>query len=393
MKSCVLTPTFSGHFQYLPHYLSSFEQLVDDKQNCIIIFIISQHENEALQNILRRYPNVPTQTVFFDDILQKYNIPYTPDELLEKYEKFSFQALKKFYGMLYLEEYEHFLVLDTETIWLNPTNMEKLFKEFFSNPKIIYSNNKKRFRISASNAAVTRNINHILHSKEDKWFVEQYLRFWDVNILKDIFKKCGSPIEIVQKLYRLEYGRSMKLGLFESVLYDQWIYENNNRYHYQLIDLDKECEKYLTPEVLKDYRRQMAKIWKGSCGLLESSSILLNQENYQGLAALFKNNHLNVIRIETEPQNYIWQKKFLDIVKPEILTCSQDNLFGANKTLKNAFLIYVQRTPAAKHFQSLLRSIISPLLPFAKWVKDLIVLLWLALKLIANFFLSFRIWI
>ena len=333
-KKCILTPTFIGHFQYLNNYLKSFRLNVEDKSECIIYFIINVSENSALRNIISNYKDLNIRVLFFEDILEEFGINKTPEYLLEKYGKFSFQALKKFYGMLYLENYKHFLVLDTESIWLNKTNMTSLFDNFFNkDPFIVYSNVDKRLSVSASNKEASDNINFILNSACDKWFVEQYIRFWDVDILKDIFKNYGSCFEIVNRIYEKELNFEPKLGLFESVLYDQYVYEHADKYGYRCIDLDKECEKYLEQDVLLKYRKDMAKIWKGSCGLLESSSIILDKNNYKGFAKVFKKNNLNIIRIETEIWNYKYQKLFLDIVQPNILTCSQENLFGVNLSL------------------------------------------------------------
>ena len=188
MKYCILTPTFVGHFQYLKNYLTSFNRNVLDKDNCIIYFIINENENKKLEKIISNYQNLNIKILHFENILQHFGIIETPEMLLDKYGKFSFQALKKFYGMLYLEKYQQFLVLDTESIWLNKCYMSNLFENFFNkSPFIIYSNINKRKKVSISNQEASDNINYILNTKCDKWFVEQYVRFWDVNILKDIF--------------------------------------------------------------------------------------------------------------------------------------------------------------------------------------------------------------
>ena len=215
MKYCILTPTFVGHFQYLKNYLTSFNRNVLDKDNCIIYFIINENENKKLEKIISNYQNLNIKILHFENILQHFGIIETPEMLLDKYGKFSFQALKKFYGMLYLEKYQQFLVLDTESIWLNKCYMSNLFENFFNkSPFIIYSNINKRKKVSISNQEASDNINYILNAKCDKWFVEQYVRFWDVNILKDIFFKYGSCYDIVNKIYKKELNFEQKLGLF-----------------------------------------------------------------------------------------------------------------------------------------------------------------------------------
>ena len=373
MKNCILTPTFVGHFQYLHNYLKSFRQNVTDKDKCVIFFIINKDENGKLQKITSAYKDIDIRILHLEDILQKYNINLSPEELLIKYGKFSFQAIKKFYGMLYLKQYQRFLVLDTESIWLNKTCMCDMFHKFFDeNPFIIYSNISKRLAVSPSNKRVSEDINYIFGSQCDKWFVEQYVRFWDVNILQDLFDRYGSCFEIVDKIYKKENNTPPQIGLFESVLYDQFVYENNQKYNYRLIDLDQACENSLSADVLFRYRKNMAAIWKGSCGLLESSSVLFDKDNYQGFARVFAKNNLNIIRIETEMQNYIWQKKFLEIVKPNILTCSQENLFGVNKTWKNWWRIILLNSRKYDKLKKHIHIVIQPIKISACWLFSLL---------------------
>ena len=106
MKNCILTPTFSGHFQFIKKYLKSFNRFVSDKENCIIYFIINKSENNELSKIISDFSNLDIKILFFEDILKKFNIEISPEELLQKYGKYSFQSLKKFYGMLYLDKYQ-----------------------------------------------------------------------------------------------------------------------------------------------------------------------------------------------------------------------------------------------------------------------------------------------
>lgn len=359
--NCILTPTFIGHFQYLDNYLNSYDINVTDKDDCVIVFIVNKVEHGQLEDICKKYNNINYEILDFDEILERFGIDASPDELLLMYGKFSFQALKKFYGMLFLsDKYEKFLVLDTESIWLRKTSMKEMFENFFERDRfIVYSNTSKRISSSRSNLQASSNINFILHSNCDKWFVEQYVRFWDVNILRDIFDRYGTCIEIVKKIYEKERDEYPKIGLFESVLYDQFIYENNDKYQYRLVDLDEECESVVPGEIIKKYRFDMNRIWHGSCGLLESCSILLDKENYKYFAQVFKKNNLNIIRIETEPQNYKWQKRFLDIVQPNILTCSQENLFGVNYTMKTMYRVIRIKTPSLNFFITKFRQMLN----------------------------------
>lgn len=325
-KKCILTPTYSGHFQYLKNYLSSFRKNVTDKDKCVIYFIINADENKKLQKIVRKYPDLDIQILFFEDILSKFGIELSPVYLLEKYGKFSFQALKKFYGMLYLEEYKHFLVLDTESMWINKTNMADMFQRFFSAPFIVYSNTEKRLSSSEGNLRASENINFILKSHCDKWFVEQFMRFWDINILKSILKKYGSCFDIIENIYEFEKNKSLKMGLFESVLYDQYVYENIE--NYQKYDLDKELSENMSESAKDTYIKRFYRRFNGASGLTEHFAIFLNNENINSFVNIYQKLHIDILRVDDPHfKNMYNEIVFLKKMKPKILTCSQNHFY------------------------------------------------------------------
>ena len=46
-KKCIITPTFSGHFCFIKKYLKSFDMYVEDKDDCVIYFVISKSEDNC----------------------------------------------------------------------------------------------------------------------------------------------------------------------------------------------------------------------------------------------------------------------------------------------------------------------------------------------------------
>ena len=152
-----------------------------------------------------------------------------------------------------------------------------------------------------------------------------------------------------------------------------------------MVDLDIECEKYINIDTLEKYRNDMARIWRGSCGLLESSSILLDKFNYLGFANVFTQNGLNVIRIETKAKNYKWQKKFLDIVQPDILTCSQENLFGVNNNFSNWYNILIGQCVYYKKLKKHLSMLMKPFGAIFHWLTKTVAIIFDILMLFFEF--------
>ena len=81
--------------------------------------------------LLVNYKNkLNIKVLCFDELLRKHNVPYGDKKLLLKYGKFSYQTLKKFYTMLE-SDCDQMLVLDSESMFINKTNINQMFDNFF----------------------------------------------------------------------------------------------------------------------------------------------------------------------------------------------------------------------------------------------------------------------
>lgn len=329
MKYAIITPTFEPHFQFVEKYLESYKTFVSDKDSVTLLFTISKDEACAFKKITDKYRDgVKFETLFFEDILKHFSIELTPDELLEKYKKFTFQTLKKFYTMLYFDA-DRFLVLDSESMWVRKTCMKDVFEEFFNAPFIAASSISKRTFVHDFTQSVNDNVDFLLKKPCDKWFLENFVWFYDKNILNDMFKAFGSPIEMAQKVYNLKDKQKRDSGVFEIELYQAYLYHNNEKYKYKVLDVDNILKNNLTFCELKKYINSYNNFFEGNCGLLEHSMILLTKNNWKILAEIFKQYRFNIIRCDhSNLDNVILQEKFLDIVQPNILAASQGHAFG-----------------------------------------------------------------
>jgi hypothetical protein len=272
--------------------------------------------------------------LFFEDILKYFDIKLSPNELLEKYKKFTFQTLKKFYAMLYSDA-DRFLVLDSESMWVNETCMKTVFEEFFNFPFVACSSISKRDFISDFTQGVNDNVNFLLGQPCDKWFIENFVWFYDKKVLKDMFNDFGSPIEMAEKIYNLKDEQKKDSGIFEIELYQAYLYHNNDRYNYKVIDVDNLLETNLPSSELTKYIKNYNNMFKGNCGFLEHTCLLLTKKNWKILAQIFKKYRFNIIRCDYSIfKNIVLQEKFMEIVKPNILAASQEHAFGINDKYK-----------------------------------------------------------
>lgn len=326
MQYAIVTPTFSGHFSFISTYLESLNKYVEDKEDFAVFFTINKNENESFQKIIAPYKDsCNIKVLFFDDILLQNGIYLTPDNLLKKYGKFSFQTLKKFYTMLAID-CEKFLVLDSESSWVNKTNMKKLFLDFYDDPRVFFSHIKSD-RLGFFRNRVQKNIGYIYGKECPFWFIENFMWYYDKNILQDLFNEYGSPIEIVNRIYNEGYKEE---GVFEILLYQSYLFKNHQKYGYRLVDIDKACKTLLSPYVYENYYFEMATQLRGEFGVLEQVMMFLNKENVDEFANLFKNLGFNIIRSDIGSRNNC-QELFFKEVRPNIFASSQNHDFGVLK--------------------------------------------------------------
>lgn len=319
-KYCIITPTYIEHFKYIKEYLKTFDKYVIDKENVSLVFTVNKEEISALKDLIAPYVNkIDIICVNFDDILLQHNVFLSPTNLLKKYGRYSFQTLKKFYTMLTVEA-EKFLVLDSETIWNRPTKMEELFQDYFVNPTIWGSPIDDR--IDSFTSHIQENIDYILDFKSDIWFIENFMWYYEKNILNNLFLEYGSPIEIVDKVYKNKHSE----GVFEILLYTNYIYKNLNRYGYSFIDTISSAKSVLSPYIWENYYFKLSDFYGGACGVLERIMSLIDDENTEDFAKLFNILKLNIIRSDGR-DNAKAQIRFIELVQPNILAASQDNPF------------------------------------------------------------------
>lgn len=374
MKNIIITPTFVDHFSYIKSYLKSFEKYAQGG-NYLISFLIAKSEREQFQRIIKRYHKLPIDVLYFEDLLKEYGITTSPASLLKTHGKFSYQTLKKFYAMLHYGSEARFLVLDSESVLLNKTNIAEMFDNYFKDPFISVSHIKKRQRIHILFQYVFENTGQLGLSK-DIWCLENFVWYYDSRILSDMFKELGSPIEIVNRISNYRKKHPVSGSLFEIQIYQCFIYKYYNKYRYRLVNIDEELKEALPENILQEYLTTFFHAKGGGCGLLEQTMDLLNKRNVKYLAKLFYKLKFNIIRCDnTRIKNYILQKKFLRIVQPNILASSQDHAFGTEGT----FTYLLKTSRYGKKFSEVLRSIkgsLKKIWGFLCKVKEFIIKIW-----------------
>lgn len=376
MKKAIITPTFKPHFKYVEKYLESAVKYVKDPENVTFVFTVSDNEVSEFLLLANKWSGVLNfEILSFEKLLKEFDVPYTNKELLLKYDKFSYQTLKKFYTMLHIKDYEQYLVIDSESMFVRETSIRDLFNNYFEKPFITYS--RKYYKEPSNfNNQVIENYSLILDEsvKEPKvkylWFLENFVWFYDRKILHDMFKKLGDPLSIVDKVYHYKYA---SVGCFEICLYHGYIYQNNHLYNYTILDADQIIKDTFAghDELYANYIDQKNAMWSGMLGLLELTMNFLNKDNYKLLAKSFQKYKFNIIRCEsTELKTYRFQKEFLEILEPNILSASQNHVWGENSNFRTKVwkLLFVNNL-YARYIHHDLMELIKPLKPLYIYIK------------------------
>lgn len=341
----IVTPTYIKHFQYIEPYLRSFQKYVIDSKEIKIYFIISRPECASFQKIIAPYKDLNIIILFFEEVLRRFGIQETPEKLLEKYGRFTFQTLKKLYGVLYIPE-ERSLVLDCESMWVTRTRMKEVFQNFFSQPRIYGSRLKDKRRIRLNFNQLVKNTDFLLGETCPYWFIENYMWFCEKKILKDLCAKHGMPIELAEKIFHapsaVKNNVHVQNGIFEVTLYQNYIYLNK-KYNYQFICVDDEMKKYLPQNEIDLYLDKFYSYWKGGCGITEYVCLFLTKKNIRGFIEMFQKLNIRIFRCEIkDAKNCLLQHHFVRSCAPAILASSQNHLFGINACPRTRFHLLVE---------------------------------------------------
>lgn len=336
----IVTPTYRGHFLFIPAYLNSFRKYVTDKEKTPIFFTVNSDEYFEFCNLIEPYiEGLRIHVLIFDTLLEYFEIEEKPDQLINQYGRFSFQTLKKYYTMLYVKK-SQYLVLDSESVWIAPTSMKDEIESYFKNPFVPCSPLAIQRKGILPDFAI-ENVEFVLGCSTSKWCLECFSWFYEAKVLKSMFEKVGSPLQIVKKVYLFEKKKHRNVGVLEILLYTAYL-ENYHYNKYLFIDLYSAFYKILPWEEFFQYAKDTNALYNGESGFAEHISRLLTWKNWEPLAKFYKEKHFSIIRCETgSDEDYVLQKKFLTAAGTKILAASQAHRFltssGNISTVSSAF--------------------------------------------------------
>ena len=323
----IVTPTYEGHFQYLPKYIESFIQNVNDRDDVTIVYTIERQSIESLKRIVRKYEGLCNILVLdFDYLLAHFNIFLSPPKLMAEYGRFTYQSIKKILSILFLQS--NCLILDSESAWINNMNFGDEIKKFFEKPFLTVSHIREGRQSDFFMNAVY-NIENILGCKLDAWTLENFMWFVDYGILNDLITQYGTILDMAQKVKCMEIETSGRydVGIMEALLYQEYIYINASKYDYKIIWIDDLMRERLPKREYKRYFNRIYGYEEGNIGFAEHALEYLTSANVNSIAKIFSEYNQKIIRCDNSKHlmKYLYQKKLFKNFKPYILAASQDN--------------------------------------------------------------------
>lgn len=328
IENCIITPTYKGHFPFIKKYLKTYVHFVEDAHEVPVFFIISRNESNEFKKLISPFTKKANlQVLYFEDILSEYGIEDDSDTLLKKYGRYSFQTLKKMYAIKFIDA-NHFLVLDSESLWIKTTNMTQIFKLYFEAPFVIYTKNTDRKPTYFMNKMV-KNVSSVLDKRIDFWTIESNMWFIEKRIFSDMEKNLGTPIDWANT--SLISGSSKQLeenGLMEALLYQTWLVINSEKYGYKAINTFDVLHKYCTNNEIDCYISLIDKYFSGGVGVFEDLLVGCYDIITQKIINIINSIKLTVVRCDfSDLSNYKRQKIIVRNSCIHILACSQNNIF------------------------------------------------------------------
>lgn len=240
----IIIPTYEGHFQYIINFLNSCKNNFLDIDTFDICFILSNlKEEKLLKKQLKSYPscfNFKFNNI--ETILKSYGSKEEISTLLKDVGKFSYQTIKKLYGVYHLK-YEQSYVMDSESMCVSPFYMNKIFDDYFQNPYVLYFNFnffKNKNLSEGLNYKTTQNIALLMGKKTiSDFYFDGFHWFYDKKIINDFFNSMGNDLLSIIKKFSKTKQTEFDKAIFECCLYYAFIKENNIKYKYQFIDTIK----------------------------------------------------------------------------------------------------------------------------------------------------------
>lgn len=192
---------------------------------------------------------------------------------------------------------------------------------------------------------------------------EHFMWFYKKTMIEEIIEKYGKPYEMMLKVYEWEMKtKGHSVGLMETMLCLNYLYENAENLGYQIIYAEDELMKYLGKEEGKRYiNRFFESSDGGHLGILEFPCDMVSMKNRLQMARLFKENRIWITRCDAVT---FWNKKYIEefILNADIalLAVGQEHIYlpELSRNAVNRILFYTSMKEIVFQMKSFIKKAI-----------------------------------
>lgn len=319
MNYQIVIPTYTPHFERSIIFIDYFERHCLDKEDVTLNFIVSDFEKDDFINRLKPYHHKVDIMIWTLKELVKefFKEDINEQSLLDTIGKYNFQCLKKFLGV-YKFGNPYSLLIDAETLIIRDFRMKALFDNHFNKDKHIFYTNNDYGNFTGVHKQITEDCLDIIVEEKGLpyYFFEAYNWFFDKNIIEDLFGLIWKThkktiFDILTKKYKI---------IFEAILYNLFIYHNNDKYKYKFIDINNELHKIMGE---KEYKKYI--MHKELPTAFEFHAKVMNSQYYSDVFKTFyTKNKLNFFKygIIDKQQFSSYQLKFIEDTNEIIFLCT-----------------------------------------------------------------------
>ena len=315
----LVIPTYRPHFNFNIKFLKSFYKHCLDRDDVTINFIISDSEKKQFFELIDPFLDIMHIKIHTlkDIVKELFNENINEETLLTKIGKHNLQSLKKIAGVYKLSN-PYSLLFDAETLVIRDFKVQSLFDTYFNKNRCIYYTNNNYGNFTGIHKQITEDCLTILQQKSGLpfYFFETYNWFFEKTILDDLF----TEIELKNNCNMFDILTGKYEVIFETILYNLFIYFNKEKYNYKFICINDELHKIMGIEEYNKYKAH-----KDLPTAFEFHTKVLNNEYYYNVFKVFYNKHkLNFFKygILNESQFSPYQIKFIEDTKCIIFLCT-----------------------------------------------------------------------
>lgn len=242
----IVTPSFEKHYVQFSQMVESLCEFCEDLDKVRLVTIVEERNLEAFSKLLEGFPRLSSRILITEDALSHFGLRESPASFIKKAGKFTFQTLKKFYG-LRLADTQWSLVLDSETIFHKPFSAMQMLDDYTARKYVFYTHTAPRGDLWQKSLGyqVTQNAADVLRMQGgDRWYMEYFHWFYETSKVEDLLENhLGLPFFNV-----LANSESPCKDFFENIIYYLYL-EKMHSHEYNFVDFKDVLSRHLPADI------------------------------------------------------------------------------------------------------------------------------------------------